>query len=120
MSKAVLTLAINGNNQLTNQLFSESFDVNKKFEYEFSSFTSEDGYISLPVSKITPFQKIVANSNGQLKLKILTTNNETENCISGVFLSSLDPNYANTVSGILIGTDSAVGINGFISLINLV
>ena len=120
MSKAALTLAINGNNQLTNQLFSESFDVNKKFEYEFSSFTSEDGYISLPVSKIIPFQKIIANSDGQLKIKVLTNNGELENYISGVFLSSIDPTYASTISGISIGTDSTISVNGSISIISLV
>ena len=120
MAKATLTLAINGNNQLTNQLFSESFDVDKKFEYEFSSFTSEDGYISLPVSKIVPFQKILSNSNGQLKIKVLTTSNEIENYISGVFLSSLDPTFADSISGVLIGTNSTSGIDGYISLIKMV
>ena len=120
MSKVNLILSVNGNNQITNQLFSESFDIDRKFEYEFSSFTSEDGYISLPVSKIVPFQKIIANSNGQLKIKMLTTDGELENCISGVFLSSLDPNYANNISGLLIGTDSASHVNGTISLISMV
>jgi hypothetical protein len=120
MSQVSVILAINGNNQMTNSVQSESFDIDKKFEYEFSDLNPVDGYISLPVSKLIPFTKIIATSDNQLKIKVTSTSGITENYISGVAYISLDPTYASTINNVSIATDMGVNVNGTISLIKLV
>jgi hypothetical protein len=119
MSKVNIILAINGNNQITNNVISEEFNIAKKFEYEFSDLTSTDLYIDLPISKFTHISKIIAQSDNQLKIKVTHLSGIAENFISGVGYLCLDSTYANNISGVAIGTNSTTSVNGFISLIQL-
>lgn len=121
MAKAQIILAVNGNKQLTDLLSSESFDVDKKLEYEFSEFKASDGVISLPISKLIPISKIIASSSGPLTLKTLTDLGEQTTQISGIYYSTMDPYSASNISGLSIETNNTQGgINGYISVIKLV
>ena len=115
---ASIVLAVRGNNQITDQVLSEDFYVDSKFEYEFNDMVIGDGYTTLPISKINPISKILSNSDGPLEIKInYGTSTESTYC-SGICYLCVDPNYAN-LSGIAIGTSSASSVNGFISILNI-
>jgi hypothetical protein len=118
--KSEIILAINGNKQLTDAILSEEFNVDKKFEYEFSSLTNADAYIDLPISKISPISKIISSSTGQLKIKIDHLSGICETFTTGVGYWSLDSIYSSNISGVAIGTNSVAGVDGFISLVKLV
>ena len=70
MAQSAIIFAVNGNKQTTDHLISEEFDVSKKLEYEFSSFVQDDGVITLPISKLTPITKVIAQSTGNLNIKL--------------------------------------------------
>ena len=114
---ANFTLALTGNNQLTDKLFSEDFDISRKFEYEFADFTSVDGFITLPISKINPISKILADSNGPLQIQINYGVEQDSTYSSGVIFYNISPNYGSEVSGIAIATNSLSPIEGFITII---
>lgn len=121
MAQAQLTVAINGNKQLTDFLSDDKFDVAKKLEYDFYEFLASDGVITLPISKLVPISKIIANSSGNLNIKCYTDSTVYETNISGVYYNCLDPLISPNISGITIETTNTdIGVNGFISIVKTV
>lgn len=121
MAQSQIILAVKGNSQMTDLLSSESFDIDKKIEYEFSDFMASDGIITLPISKLIPISKILVNSTGSLTIKTLTDAGEQSTTISGIYYTTFDPLTSANISGVSIETSNTnIGVTGYISILKLI
>ena len=112
LSQAEIDVSIQGKNQISSALYTDAFTVLRKAEYEFNDMTIDDEAQVLPISKLTPISKIIANSNGM----VLQVNDATIP-VSGTLLWNVAPDY--TISGISVYTNSVAPVYMTISLIGV-
>ena len=121
MAKAKIYVSVDGNKQMTDLLNGEEFDVSKKIEYYFSSFTASDGEVTLPVSQIIPITRVLTTSTGSLSINYYTDTGIHTTNMSGVCYQVLDPLTASNISGITIQTSNTdIGVDGYISILKTV
>lgn len=118
MTYVNVDFSVRGHGQISDGLYSETFNVANKVEWE-GVISSTTGYVVLPITALGHINKIIASSFGSYKVKITTGGTSIEMPAIGSFYYCLESVFSGTVTGISIATDSVTPITVAISLITV-
>ena len=111
---AKFDISVQGYNQISDAYYSDSIDIVRKAEFEFTGVVLSDEEIVLPVSKLTPLYKIIVYGTG-VNLNV----NGNNIPVNGVLYWDVDLTYSATITGVAVNATSETATDIKISLIGV-
>jgi hypothetical protein len=118
MSDPTLNVEIIGNKIVTDLYSTEDIVVIGKSEIELNSLVLSDSWKTVPISKIGTISKIIANVttdsttvDPSANLQIIHASGTVNLPFNGILVYSVEETFANSITGVNIGTSSTTAMN---------